>query len=149
MCKKGYPPQKKFTTPDYTWVKQDIDHNRQPPHRISTTPDIFTSDIHHALCVKKGHPPHQTLTRLDIHHTMRKIGHPPHQTSITPDIHQTRPFFTRSVWWMSFFYTQCVVGVVQSIAASMCLFLLLQILLRMLCRMLELPSSSSWASPCT
>ena len=83
----------------------DVDHTRPPPHQT-----FIKSDIHHAMCLKKGHPPQQTLTRLDIHHTMRKIGHPPHRTSTKPDqwwmslfLHAVCggcPFFTHSVWWV-------------------------------------------------
>ena len=56
----------------------DINHIRHPPHQTTTT-----SDIHHTMC-EKGHPSHQTYL------TICKKGHPPHQTFTTPDIHHTR-----------------------------------------------------------
>ena len=109
----------------------------------SITQTSTAPDIHHT-----GHPPHQTSTTSDIHHTIGKK-----RTSTTTDIHHTRkpPHHMRvwvggcpsllTVWWISgvvdFWCGGClvwwmsgVVGVVQSTATSMCLFLLLQILLR-------------------
>ena len=58
------------------------------------------------------HPPHQTSTTPNIHHTVCELKHPTHQTSTTPD--QTwmlMSFLHILVWWMS-----GVVDVVQSTA---------------------------------